>query len=309
MITAVCANPCLDKTITVNDLRVGQLNRVVDTRLDASGKGLNVAIVLKRLGVPSLCVGFNYTENGHLLTNRLDADEVPYEFIYAPGEIRTNIKVIDISNGEMTELNENGTLTNEENKQALLELVKSKAPISDMMVFTGSLPPGCGDDYYKTLIEACGSTKTVLDTSGMSFELGLQAAPFLIKPNAYELELYLGRKLQSRRDILDAALELISRGVSIVAISLGGDGALITNGTEAYFAPPIPVLVRSTVGAGDSMVSGFCKGIVEGASLKELFTMGVASATASVMTEGTELIRENDYYNLLPRVVIEKLEV
>ena len=108
-------------------------------------------------------------------------------------------------------------------------------------------------------------------------------------------------------DIVHAALLFIEKGVKIVAVSMGGEGAIITDGKEAYYAPVISVHVKSTVGAGDSMVAGFCKAIESNLPLIEMFRYGVAAATASVMTEGTQLIDRGHFENLLKMVVIKKL--
>lgn len=309
MILTVCANPCIDKTITVNGIVMGQYNKIVDTMINPSGKGVNVAIVLSRLGGHALCAGFNYDDNGLMLTQLLDREQTAYEFVYSPGEIRTNIKAIDIESGVMTEFNESGRFASEDKKEALEELVQRRAAQSELAVFSGSLPPGCEDSYYLKLMNRCGEIKCVLDASGAAFEAGMEGRPYMVKPNSYELSLYVKKELAGVRQHLDAALEITRRGVSIVCVSMGGEGALITDGARAFYAPPVPVRVRSAVGAGDSLVAGCVKGISDGLELPELFRQGVAAATACVMTEGTALMLREDYERVLPRVEIEELEI
>ena len=308
MITAVCLKPCIDKTITVDGVKLGQYNKIVDTRSDVSGKGVNVAVVLNRLGVSSRLIGFNFRENGKLLTDMLEKEQVEHSFVYSGGAIRTNIKLIDISDNTMTELNESGGLITDEKKQEFLELFRANSTGNELITLSGSLPVGCEDTFYRDLI-ASAPCRCVLDCSGESFARGLEAKPYMVKPNKYELELYAGRPLDTKEECLRVALDIINRGVAIVCVSLGGDGALITNGAESYYAPPVKVRVRSTVGAGDSMVAGICKGLCEGKYLSECFAFGVAAGTACVLSEGTSLLSQADYTAMLPRVEIEELRI
>lgn len=308
MILTVCANPCIDKTITINGIVMGQYNKIVDSMLNPSGKGINVAVAITRLGGHSFCTGFNYESNGSILTQLLDKENTPYEFVYSPGEIRTNIKAIDIESGIMTEFNESGRFASEEKKKELEILVERWAAQCDISVFSGSLPPGCEHSFYAKLMDKCANTKCVLDTSGDAFEAGLELKPYMVKPNSYELSLHVKKELSSPREHLDAALELVLRGVNIVCVSMGQNGALITNGLKALYAPPIPVRVKSTVGAGDAMVAGCVKGISDGWDMERFFIQGVAAATACVINESTNPSLE-DIQHMLPRVEIEEMEI
>ena len=165
MILTVCANPCIDKTITINGIVMGQYNKIIDSVINPSGKGINVGVTLTRLGGQAFCTGFNYESNGSILTQWLDKEKTPCEFVYSPGEIRTNIKVIDIESGVMTEFNESGRFASEEKKQELGMLVERWAAQCDMAVFSGSLPPGCEHYYYAKLMDKCSGLKCVLDAS------------------------------------------------------------------------------------------------------------------------------------------------
>lgn len=309
MILTVCANPCIDKTITINGIVMGQYNKIVDSMFNPSGKGINVAVTLNRLGGQAFCTGFNYESNGDILTQFLTQEGVPYEFIYSPGEIRTNIKAIDIESGIMTEFNESGRFAGEDKKRELEALVERWAVQCNLAVFSGSLPPGCEQSYYAALMQKCGETKCVLDASGAAFEAGLELKPYMVKPNSYELSIFAKKELSTPRDHLDAALELVRRGVNIVCVSMGQQGALITDGLKAFYAPPVQVRVKSTVGAGDAMVAGCVKGISDGLDLERLFIQGVAAATACVLTEGTTPMLKEDFERMLPRVELKEMEI
>ena len=136
---------------------------------------------------------------------------------------------------------------------------------------------------------------------------GLEAKPFMIKPNRYELEMITGQELKTLKDIRDAALKYIDMGVSVVAVSLGAEGAMITDGSDAFFAPRLNIEVKSTVGAGDSMVAGLACGFIGDNSLEDCFRMGVASATARCVTEGNRVIDKTVYKALLDMVHLERI--
>ena len=154
--------------------------------------------------------------------------------------------------------------------------------VSAGWVLSGSLPPGCPADYYRTLIETVEGLgcRCILDADGEPMRYGLESRPFMIKPNRAELERMAGRELTTLQDVRAAALKYIDQGVAVVAVSLGADGALITDGDETLFAPKLTLELKSTVGAGDSMVAGLACGFIGDNELEEAFRMGVACASA-----------------------------
>ncbi len=138
-------------------------------------------------------------------------------------------------------------------------------------------------------------------------KLGVAAKPYLIKPNRYELQLMAGKPLPTLQDIRDAAMQYIDMGVQIVAVSLGEQGAMITDGHETLFAPKLDIAVKSTVGAGDSMIAGLTAGLLGDNDLRECFRMGVACATAKCMTEGAKVFERSTYKAIYDMVHIERL--
>jgi len=309
MITTISLNPSIDRTVTVESLAVGGLNRVQSSHSVAAGKGVNVALAAAALGMDAECIGFMYREGSKLFEKRLMMNSAAYNFVWCEGSVRTNVKVFDQSTKTITEINESGVPVSEDDLRRMTELVTAHAENSDYMVLAGSMPPGCPKDYYRTLIrnvEGLGC-RCVLDADGEALRYGLEAKPFMIKPNRYELEMMSGCELKSLAQIRDAAMKYIDRGVSIVAVSLGAEGALITDGSQTLYAPVLNIDVRSTVGAGDSMVAGLICGCMGDNTLEDTFRMGVACATARCMTEGYKVIDKTIYKALLDMVQIEKL--
>ena len=309
MITSVSLNPSIDRTLAVERFTPGGLNRVVSKRDVAAGKGINVALTVSELGLDSECIGFMYRDGASQFEKRLMLNSTPYDFIWCEGSVRTNIKVFDRSDGTITELNESGMNVAVEDLDRMVDLVVRHAENSDYLILSGSLPPGCPQDYYRTLIRAVEGLgcRCVLDADGERLQYGLEATPFMIKPNRYELESMIGRPLERISDIREAALRFIDKGVAVVAVSLGADGALITDGSETLFAPRMNIEVKGTVGAGDAMVAGLVAGFMEDLELEQCFRMGVACAGTRCITEGYKTIDKTVYKAFMDMVKVERV--
>ena len=306
MITTICMNPSFDKTVEVDSLAIGEVNRIRSARIDLGGKGVNVAVVAQRLGVEALCVGCMGSDGAELLESMMDAEGIRHSFLTVGGNVRTNLKIVSRAGQPVTEVNEPGPAMTTEMLKAFFELAAEQAKDSGYAVITGSLPPGCPAGTYRGLLEAL-RIPCVLDVGGTELILGCEARPLLIKPNLPELEQTMGKALSTSQEIIDAAHALMAKGAQNVLVSMGGDGALLVTPDKAYFAPSIPVKVHSTVGAGDSMVGGVLAGLASTGDLVEAFRYGVAAGTASVMTEGTQLVVRADFDRLLEKVTVQEV--
>ena len=308
MITVVNLNPSIDKSIAVDGFHYGSMNRVRDARSDAGGKAVNVAIVAARLGLDVRCIGILREENGHIIEDKLKQNGIEHETVWLPGSIRTNMKVLDREKSIVTELNESGQSVTAEALEAITNRIRAKASTSDYMVFTGSLPPGCPKDYYAKLIACLGDEcKCVIDAEGETLKAGINACPYLIKPNKMELELELNRTLLGIEDVVQASRGFIERGIGRVAVSLGADGALLSDADATYYAQGLNVAVQSTVGAGDSMVAGMLYGFEKGLSTDEVLRHAVAAASATIMEAGTGLMKKENYNDLRKKISIKKV--
>jgi 1-phosphofructokinase len=272
--------------------------------MDPSGKGFNVARVLSRLGVAAAAQGFLYYGNSELIINAMEKDGVKNDCVRVPGSVRTNTKILDEEKHIVTELNESNPMIGEEYMAQFEDKLRGAARTSEFICFSGSLPAQCPPDTYERLIKmaAEGGAKCVFDAEGPAFTAGLRAKPCLVKPNKYELELFAGHSLGSMAEVLNSACLMAESGAGIVLVSLGKDGALITDGTRAFAAGAVNVDVKSTVGAGDSMVAGAIYALVNGCGLEEALKYGIAAAASCVSSEGTELagaITTGKYYNIV----------
>ncbi|MDD6051570.1 MAG: 1-phosphofructokinase family hexose kinase [Clostridiales bacterium] len=306
MITTICLNPALDRTVTVDRLVPGEVNRIRTARTDVGGKAVNVARVCRRLGLSSQVIGCAGVDGYGKLRDAMQTEGVGCYFHSVEGAIRVNTKVVPLDGAPVTELNEPGPTLTAEDLDVFFDMAIEHTRHSDFAVITGSLPPGCPADTYRRLMEALAPVPCVLDVSGEALLHGVEAKPLLIKPNHHELAATLGRAANTLEDIRAAAQVFLDKGVTHVVVSLGGDGALYVGAEGCCYAPVIPVPVRSTVGAGDAMVGGLLYGYLHGGTMREGFRAGVAAGTASVMTEGTQLIVPGDFTSLLARVQLQE---
>ena len=311
MITTLTMNPCIDKTFMIRGFEYGEVNRVVESRTDPCGKGINVSVALHNLGVETRAVSIIYREHTELYRRMMEERGIPFEAAEAPGRVRECIKVWNLEDGVNTEVNERGGAVPEENVRELLHILETALRDSDAIVVTGSVPQGIAPDFYKTVLQmakSCGAF-TVLDAEGELFLRGLEAKPDLIKPNLYEITRTFGLPSDDLDVVLKKCCELIAEGsAGEVCLSMGSRGALMTDGREAYLVKSTPGReVKGTQGAGDSVVAGICRAKRDGLSLREQLISGVAAAQASVILPGTELCRPEDYEKMRGILTAEKL--
>ncbi len=307
MIATVTLNPAIDKSVTVRGFEIGKTNRGEVTRVDAGGKGINVAKALRRFGSAVCALGLVAGSNGRFILDALMAEGIPADFVNVPGETRVNLKIHDSEKGTETELNEPGFRVTAEHLEELQRKIEAHAPQCEVMVFSGSLPPGAPPTIFADLIRVAKArgAKCFLDTGGPGLKHGLGAGPFLIKPNRAEVEDLLKCSLRTRRELVEAARTLVRMGSEQVLISLGAEGAVGVAGQDAVFAAPPAIEARSSVGAGDTMVAAMVYAAVVGLPFRQAFRMAVAASAATVAMEGTKVADLAAVQELIPQVRLE----
>ena len=311
MIKTLTLNPAVDKAVTIDRFTVGEVNRIASVRLDAGGKGINVARVLHHLGARVLAVAPVAGSAGRFLSDRLAEEGIPCDLLEIPGESRTNLKVVDPVLGTHTDINESGpALTDEAVVKIGQKLLGDLGP-GNAVVFSGSVPAGVPRNLYGSWIAQARAQGafTVLDADGVLFSLGLEGRPDLVKPNRAELEAWAGYALDSDEALLKAAGSLQSAGAKIVAVSLGSEGAWLVTQDEVWFAQGLKVEAKSTVGAGDAFVAALTHALVGGLNAGECLARAVATATASVVRPGTGAGDPQDIEKFLARVVVQQKSV
>lgn len=308
MIYTVTLNPAIDKTVLLPQLTPGQVNRVQSIRLDAGGKGINVSKCLKALGEQSVAVLLTAGQAGQKLTALPELEGISVLQVGTDGETRTNLKIIDPVRGQTTDINEPGPQVEEQALAQLLEKLLAQAKPGDIVVLSGSLPPGAPARTYAdwiTILSRKGM-KVFLDADAEPMALGIGAGPYLIKPNETELSRVLGRELHTPEALAEAGRELQARGIARVVISMGAEGALFLLKNRIYQTQSLPVPVKSTVGAGDAMVAALAYAQNRGLPEEDTVRLAMAMGAASVMQEGSSAPEQGLVQQLTEQIVIRK---
>lgn len=300
MINTITLNPSLDYIVKVNNFEADKLNRSESEQIYAGGKGINVSIVLKNLGVDNTALGYVAGFTGDEILRQIKEHGVDCDFVKLNnGLSRINVKLK--SDGE-TEINGSGPDISEEDLKSLYGKIAHLGK-GDFLILSGSIPNSIPDDIYENIM------KTLLD-SGVEFIVDatkdlllkvLKYRPFLIKPNHHELAEMFNVEIKGDEDIIKYGKKLQEMGAKNVLISMAGDGAILLpeNGEPVKRDVPKGVL-KNSVGAGDSMVAGFLAGYLKNHDIKEAFKMGVATGSASAFSE--ELATEEQVNELLAKM-------
>lgn len=307
MILTVGMSPCVDVTVRLNKFALGKTNVAGEKIVTYAGKANNVALGVSRLGGAAFVTGFMYNENGSLFEKALDKEGIPFSFIWNPGRVRENYKFID-GKGVLTEVNEEGREVAGEKLRDLLDFVRVQAAKSEATVISGGAPKGTPASFYKDLVTAAKGAKIVAaDTYGDRLKAALEAGVDLIKPNLDELSATLGGEFSARNEQLAGARALAKAGAKHVLLSLGGEGSILTDGEETYYAEGVRVAVESTVGAGDAMLAAATKSLAEGLPLAEILRRAAAAGTASVTERNDPSFKKETYDKIYALTKVTKL--
>jgi len=295
MIVTLTPNPSIDRAVLIDGLRRGEVHRATDSRIDPGGKGVNVSRALAAQGVDTLAVLPSGGPEGHLLGELLDSAGVAHASVPVHGTVRMNISVLE-PDGTTTKLNEPGPALSDTEVAALLDLTVERSSSTDWVVGCGSLPPGAPTELYAVLVHRVRERggRVAIDSSGASFAAAVAARPHLIKPNHEELAELVGHDLPTLGDVRDAARELVSRGIDVVAVSLGGDGALVVTVDDCAHVIARISAPLSTVGAGDCMLAGLLHGLSTGHEPAQALAAGGTWGSAAVTLPGSRVPARSD---------------
>ncbi len=309
MIITVTMNPAIDKTVEIDQLLPGGLNRIRKVEYDAGGKGINVSKTIRELGGTSIATGFLGGNAGKTIQSVLGKKEIGNDFIQVDGETRTNTKVFE-KNGAVTELNEPGPVISEDQIHALLQKLEDYADDHTLFVLAGSIPAGVDRNIYAEitrLVHKKGA-KVLLDADGELFRNSLEAVPDIIKPNRVELEEYAGFDYRaSQEELLNLARKIRQKGIGTVAVSMGKSGAMLVKDGYEVRCPALSVKAHSTVGAGDAMVAALAYSWDQGLDDDALTRLCIAASAGAVTTIGTKPPTRELVDQLAEQVIIERI--
>lgn len=308
-IITVTMNPAIDKTIVIDAFQVGQLNRIKSTREDPGGKGINVSKAIATYGIRQVALGLLAGYNGKKLLNMLNQYHFQHDFTFVSGETRTNLKVLDITTRSITELNETGYLVQADDLNDFYIKLEKYLLKSEIMILSGSLPLSIPDYFYSTCIQMATrfNTRVILDADGAALREGIQAGPFAIKPNIYELERFTGKVLDTWDKIRIETVHLEKLGIKLIVISMGDQGAVFHYQGKTWHALPLPVEVKSTVGAGDAMVAALAYCIYKNLSAEDTVKISTAAGCLTAAKEGTEMAEWSEIHKVYNKVTLEEL--
>ena len=285
MIYTVTFNPCLDYIVGVEDFQLGMTNRTCSEQMFAGGKGINVSVVLKNLGIESTALGFIAGFTGEEIRRKVEKMGITSEFIQlANGFSRINIKLKSIDG---TEINGTGPSIGSEELERLqgkLDTLKK----GDVLILAGSIPASLPDSIYSDIMERLEGkgVMIVVDATKDLLVNVLKYHPFLIKPNNHELGDIFGAEIKERDQAAPYAKKLQEMGARNVLVSMAGKGAVLLAEDGSIYESPAPKgKLINAVGAGDSMVAGFIYGYLNGGSYADAFRYGVCTGSASAFSE------------------------
>ncbi len=304
MIYTITFNPALDYVIEPEKEAVGNVRRTVYESILPGGKGINVSIMLKRLGIDNTALGFVAGFTGQEIDRLLTIEGVRTNFVtLGEGMSRINVK---IRSDNETEINARGPKISAD---AIAELKAKLDSLKDgdALVLAGSVPSGVPNDIYSQIIDMLSEKdiKVVIDAEGALVLDALRQRPFLIKPNHHELGAMFGKKLETIDEIAEYAAILREKGARNVFVSMAGDGGILAaeDGSIIYQSAPKGTLVNST-GAGDSSVAGFLAGYQKSNDYETALLTAICAGSATAFS--AELATKDEVTALLTTISKEK---
>jgi len=302
-ILTLTINPALDVS-TSTEIVIGEHKlRCAHSRLDPGGGGINAARVVQRLGGQALAIYAAGGPTGEAFRRLIEAERVPSLVVPISGSTRESFTVDETSTGRQFRFVLEGPELSENEWRSFLALAEQSMPHRGFVIASGSLPPGVPHDFYAKVVRLARAhdTRCVVDASGPAFAAALDEGVFLVKPSARELGEILGQVLTTEESKIAAAKILVTRGsAEYVALTLGGDGAVLASAAGVLRLQVPRVSVRSTVGAGDSFLGALVLRLAQACDAPTAFRSAVAAGTAAAMTPATELCHRAD---------VERLEV
>ncbi len=299
-IITITFSPSIDKSASVKSLIAEKKLKCSYPKLEPGGGGINVARVIYKLGGDVLAVFPSGGYTGVFFNHLLKKEKVPFATIETKNETRENFVILDETTNKQYRFGMPNNPLLENEWKACLETIENHKNV-DFIVASGSLPPGVPTTIYAEIAKKAkkNRAKFIVDTSGEALKYALEEGIYLIKPNLEELGLLVGIENLRSVNAKKVVKELIFKNkCEIIVVSLGSEGAMLVTKNKTYIVKPPKVAVKSTVGAGDSMVAGIVFSLSNGKNLKDALQFGVACGTATTMNSGTELCKKEDVEKL-----------
>lgn len=307
MILTVTPNPCVDKTVFIDEIALGTKIRSRKCTCIPGGKGTNVSRAVKALGRATkamVVVGGRTGE--HVVDMIRQQDKVEPIPVWVTSPTRTITTVLEESIHRQTAFFEPGSEVTEDEALSLKSTFASAVRDAKVVTFSGTVSDPSIQYLYKDLIfiaKAAGAI-TILDSHGPEFARGLESVPDMAKPNVAEAQELVGFALDTDDAKWKAVGLIHEMGIRLVVMSLGEDGALVSDGTRRLNVRPPEIHEVNAVGSGDALVAGFAIGLMEGMPIEEVATLGIAAGTANAMTWDIGHFSPEQVRELMRRVTV-----
>lgn len=310
MILTFTPNPAVDKTVFVDELDIGTFMRAPRYTCIAGGKGVNVSRTIKTLRAPTHAMLIVGGHTGRQVVEMIEeSDGIETIPVWVESPTRTITTVLETSIHRQTAFFEPGSRVTEKEAQEVKDAFVKALDDASLVTLNGTVPDPAIRSLHRELLRETKKrdVRTILDSHGPEFVEAMDEAPFMIKPNLKEAQEALGCSIKTDAERMQAIDAFHRRGIELVVLSLGKEGALISNGTERFQAMPPPIEEVNAVGSGDALVGGFAVGLYRGLSLEETAALGVAAGCVNAMSWDIGHYRQGDVEELKPRVKIKKM--
>jgi 1-phosphofructokinase family hexose kinase len=316
MILTVSPNPALDRVHITQGFQPGDQSRAVRTFLQAGGSGMHAAHVAQALGVRALAMGILGGNCGMLWSQQAIRQSLPVEMLSIDGETRESFCLIDLDLGSQVEAVETGPQVEPGSLEALLARLEARLPHAELVILSGSLPPGLPMDSYARMVRLArqASVPVILDASGEPLRLALQERPCLIKPNLSEFDSLIGSTTANQQERAQASQELAQRQGVVIALSMAAEGVILTSPADQWRILPPAVAMhlpggtgQNVIGCGDALVGALAAEYCRSKDLLASAVVGVAAAHQNLSTFGVPEIDAIQVRQLVSAVRVEKV--
>jgi 6-phosphofructokinase 2 len=307
MIYTVTLNPILDRIVEVEELIYDDVNMVVEEQKYPGGKGIDVSRVIKELGGQSIAMGFVGGYNGLEIIGRLVNEGIICDFTKIHNESRAHITIFQRKKKLQTLLSTLCPAISQIEVDEFFRKVQ-EIPANSYAIISGNIPQGMSDSFYAQLITTLKErdVKVILDTDEEALKRGADAGPYLLKPNIHEFNRLVKTNVSEIEDIIKYARPYEDR-IKYIVVSMGAKGVVGISKEGNYHVIPPKINVRSSIGAGDSLVAGIIFALSENTPFKDALVLGVACGTASALNPGSDLCKKNDIDMIKKDVFIKKI--
>lgn len=306
MIYTLTMNAAIDLFIEIDKVEFDSVNRSNYDELQPNGKGVNVSLIMKKLGITTTALGYVGGFTGNYIIDELNNQNIHEKFIKVEQSTRVNVFTRVLSKNDEFKLVNKGPRINEKEKADMLKVIETLSS-DDMLIISGSLPKGIEPEYLMEIVKILHKNKVqfILDTSYEIVMDLLPYRPFLLKPNTDEISIWTNSEFKNRIEMIRVCKTLIKKGAQRVLLSLGAEGAMYIDEEDVYLVNAPKGNVVNTACSGDTLLGTFIAQLEKGQTIEEILPFAVAAGSSTAFRPG--LTDFSDVSELMKQIKIEKL--